>query len=155
MSREKYSIVTCNVTSRQHYGLLVRAVESGESGYIDRSDIADGGIGEDEWPSEGVSLRCVVLGYTRDGRLRLSARPRDVSLSASGINVGEALRDWISVRDAGQSDAQRMTDFLQCTYATSVLRWALLDRPASANYQIARWALGFLSPEIKNNFMDE
>jgi hypothetical protein len=150
MSSERYSVITCDVTGRLHYGLLVRAVESGEAGYIDRAELGNSPLTEEEWPVDGTSLRCVVLGYTRDGRLRLSSKPRDVSLSESGINVREALGHWISVRDAGESHPEGMVEFLRLSYATSILSWALQDRPSSANYKIARWAVSLLPPEAKD-----
>lgn len=149
MSRSRHSIVNCIVTGHRAYGVLVRDPESGEGGYIDRSDIADSGLPQSEWPGEGSLIRCVVLGYTRDGRLRLSSRPRDVNLAEAVPDLTVALQSWVEARKAGESNEQYMRSFLRKPYALPVLRWAIRDRPNSENYKAARWAAEILPPEMR------
>lgn len=146
VNKPKYSVIDCIVSGHRDYGVLVSVPASGEVGYIDRSEIGNSGMPQSEWPSEGSGVRCVLLGYTRDGRLRLSSRPRDVDLAETVPDLAGALRHWIAVRDAGVADEGAMSQFLGSSYAIPVLRWAMRDRPTSDNYKAAQRAVPLLPP---------
>ena len=55
--RPRYSIVDCVVTGHAYYGVLVRAIGSDESGYVDRADISDQALPESQWPAVGSTIR--------------------------------------------------------------------------------------------------
>lgn len=125
----KYSIVDCEVVSHRDFGLIVRSMEGG-SGYIDVMDISDERLAPDRWPLPGQLISCVVLGYTRDGRMRLTARGGDIALVRNVADVASAIAEWETVRDASSS-ATGVGDFFQSGNAIALLRWALL-RPRSS-----------------------
>jgi len=149
----KYAVTSCEVDGRREYGLLVHSVDTEEKGYVDRADVGDFALPESEWPSNGSRVRCVVLGYARAGRLRLSLRPRDLALADSVDDVRAALRHWIHVRDLGQDDPIAMEEFLSFSYAVPVLRWAVNHSSNSRNHNIAMWGLGLLPPEVAANIV--
>ncbi|MGX4735928.1 hypothetical protein [Kitasatospora griseola] len=73
------------------------------------------------WEIVELTPAQVDRGKTRDGRLRLSARPRDVELARSVADVRAALEVWRAMRD----EAADAGDVLQTAEAVPVLRWAL------------------------------
>ncbi len=93
-ARRRYDIVHCTVVRHVHYGLLIES-QDGERGFVDSSYISD--RPREPWPEVGQDLRCVVLGYDRDGRLRTAAMPTYVALLASTGDPGEALSQWRSL----------------------------------------------------------
>ncbi len=68
--------VNFTVTGAQHYGVLIRT-DSGERGWIESDYVSDVRPGRDEWPGVGTALRGLVLGYTKDGRIRIALRHVD------------------------------------------------------------------------------
>lgn len=93
-ARRRYDIVHCTVVGHVRYGLLIES-EDGERGYVDSSYITDR-PGE-PWPEVGLQLRCVVLGYTRDGRLRVAATPTYVDVLAPTGDPVAAVDQWRSL----------------------------------------------------------
>lgn len=125
----QYSLVECRIVRHQHYGLVVRTVSDHQPGFVDESAISDQpSVPMNEWPGVGATLPCVVLGGTRDGRLRLSSRPRDVALARAGLNVEAALSTWRRIRDEATVEDDLLVDFFESQEALPTLRWAL-DRP--------------------------
>ncbi|MGW6448601.1 hypothetical protein [Lentzea sp. NPDC055074] len=90
-ARSRYDIVHCLVTGRVRYGLLIES-EDGERGFVDSSYITDQ-PGE-PWPELGQRLRCIVLGYAKDGRLRAAATPLCVEMVASADDPVAAVERW-------------------------------------------------------------
>ncbi len=64
------------VTGAQPYGLLIEANE-GEKGWIETEYLSDTKLEPRDWPPVGTRLRGLVLGYTRDGRIRVCMREVD------------------------------------------------------------------------------
>lgn len=89
----RYEVVQCSVNGHAPYGLLIES-EDGERGFVDSSYITDN-PGE-PWPVIGQQLRCVVLGYTRGGRLRVAATPRYVEMVAAAGDPAAANDQWSS-----------------------------------------------------------
>ncbi|BCL16869.1 S1 domain-containing protein [Micromonospora sagamiensis] len=121
----KYSLIECRVVRHQHYGLVMCVVADGSPGYVDRIAISDEpSVPEERWPGVGDVIPCVVLDHLRDGRLRLSCRPRDVAYAAAVSDLEAALTLWRKVRDEGVGRAE-VEDFLAPRDAEATLRWAL------------------------------
>jgi hypothetical protein len=150
VNRARYSITLCEVTGHLEYGLLVHVAGTSEAGFVDRADIGDEETSPSRWPSQGTELRCVVLGYARNGRLRLSSRARDVALAMEVVDVAEALRDWINIRDTACFNRNEIVDFAARDYAVPVLRWALRNNPRSKNHAVASKFIEFLPQAIKD-----
>jgi hypothetical protein len=93
-ARCRYDMVHGSVVGHVRYGLLIES-EDGERGFVDSSYISDG-PGE-AWPEVGRRLRCVVLGYTREGRLRVAATPTYVDVMASTGDSVAAWEQWRSL----------------------------------------------------------
>lgn len=135
---EIYSLTDCRIIKHQHYGLVVRTMPGDDPGYVDESAIADQpSLPCDEWPSVGTVLMCVVLGHAREGRLRLSARPRDIRFASAVEDVEQALLMWHHIRDDATSDKVRILDFLETPEAVPILRWALCRPRESTDYSRA------------------
>jgi len=64
------------VAGAQHYGVLIRT-NSGAPGWIEADHLSDSVVRREAWPPAGTRLRGLVLGVTRDGRIRVSLRPVD------------------------------------------------------------------------------
>lgn len=120
----KYAIVELVVVGHQPFGLLVQD-DSGQRGFVDRADIADDPAAGGGWPKVGDRIPGVVLGYTRDGRLRVSTRERDLGLVGSLANPADALQAWQAVRSAETGDTEVLEQFYQSPSAPALLRWAL------------------------------
>ncbi|MFD7639405.1 hypothetical protein ACFV4P_02005 [Kitasatospora sp. NPDC059795] len=124
----KGDLVECVVVTHRHYGPNTRTVVGGAPGFIDSTDVSDDPADRD-WPPVGRRLACLVLGDTKDGRLRLSCRPRDVELGRSVADVVAAVAAWRTVCDAESEVA--VGEFLRTADAGPTLRWAL-RHPAGA-----------------------
>jgi hypothetical protein len=90
-ARNRYDVIHCSVVGHKHYGLLIES-EDGERGFVDGIDITDK-PGE-PWPAVGQRLRCVVLGYARDGRLRAAAKPLYVEIVDGVDDPLAAIAEW-------------------------------------------------------------
>lgn len=125
----KYSLVECRIVRHQHYGLVVRTVPGDRPGFIDESAISDQPYAPmSDWPGVGETLLCVVLGGSRDGRTRLSSRPRDVALARAVVDVEAALLVWRRIRDEATLEAGPLAEFFESREAVPTLRWEL-NRP--------------------------
>ncbi|MFD8494902.1 hypothetical protein [Amycolatopsis sp. NPDC059657] len=93
-ARRRYDVIDCSVVGQAHYGLLIES-EDGERGFVDRAHISDD-PGE-PWPVVGQRLRCVVLGYTNDGRLRAASTPTYVEMVATAEDPALAAARWSSL----------------------------------------------------------
>lgn len=130
----KYSLVECRIVGHQHYGLVVRTVPGDRPGYVDESAISDQQYAPmNEWPGVGEALLCVILGDTRDGRLRLSSRPRDVALARAVVDVEATLSIWRRIRDEATAEPDPLVEFLGSQEAVPTLRWALSRPDGSAD----------------------
>jgi predicted RNA-binding protein with RPS1 domain len=126
----RYALVECEVTAHQPYGVVFE-VGGGLRGFVDKADIADAPVMQAEWPSVGRHMTCVVLGRSRDGRIRASMRPSDVQLARSVTDPDRSLRDWIRIRDEGFADISERDAFLASPETSPLLRWALGQRAGS------------------------
>jgi predicted RNA-binding protein with RPS1 domain len=133
----RFALVDCDVTGHQHYGILFHTTD-GRRGFIDSSDISDESADPREWPSIGERITCVVLGETRDGRLRASARASDVALVRAEPDARRALSEWLRIRDAGFADASEMDAYLASARGKAILKWAIRRRRSSTDYARAR-----------------
>lgn len=98
-ARRRYDVVHCSVVGHARYGLLVES-EDGEHGFVDSSYITDK-PGE-PWPAVGRRLRCVVLGYTKDDRLRVAATPLYVEMVAAADDPVTAVDEWSLLTGRGR-----------------------------------------------------
>jgi predicted RNA-binding protein with RPS1 domain len=64
------------VTGTQHYGVLVET-NDGEKGWIESEYLSGLVLEPRDWPPVGTVLRGLVLGRTRDGRIRVCLREVD------------------------------------------------------------------------------
>ncbi|KDN87209.1 hypothetical protein KCH_10300 [Kitasatospora cheerisanensis KCTC 2395] len=136
----------CVVIGHQHYGPRTRTVAGDLPGYVDASVVSDDpGSSREDWPAVGQRLDCVVLGQTRDGRLRLSARPRDIELIRSVAEVRTALTGWRALAEAGD-EAAGVREFLRTPEALPTLRWAL-RHPAGSEDRVRAEAMVERMPE--------
>jgi hypothetical protein len=126
----RYALVECEVTAHQSYGLVFQ-VRNGLRGFVDKAEIADAPVTQAEWPSVGRHMACVVLGRSRDGRIRASMRSSDVQLARSVADPDRLLRDWIRIRDEGFIDVSERDTFFASSDAYPLLQWALGQRPGS------------------------
>lgn len=147
----RYEIVKCVVTGRQHYGLLVRT-EGGEAGFIDSADIADGGNSKIDWPAIGSRLSCVVLGYTREGRIRVASAPSYVRLISELDDPVQALGEWKVLRESQWSD-EIVNRFLGAPYARPLLAWAMSAHVDSANHALAVSLLNVASDDLRKDLL--
>jgi hypothetical protein len=90
-ARRRYDVVRCSVVGHVHYGLLIESAD-GERGFVDSADITDR-PGE-PWPAIGQQLMCVVLGYTKEGRLRGAARPLYAEMIAAADDPDRAAQEY-------------------------------------------------------------
>ncbi|RAS68448.1 hypothetical protein C8D87_102513 [Lentzea atacamensis] len=91
-ARNRYDVVHCLVIGHVQYGLLIES-EDGERGFVDSSYVTDQ-PGE-PWPEVGRRLRCLVLGYANDGRLRAATTPLCVEMVAAADDPVAAVKRWI------------------------------------------------------------
>lgn len=150
-NRSRYSLVICTVASHQPYGLVVRS-SSGEAGFVDSADIADGLVPRDSWPAVGEHVDGVVLGYTNDQRLRVSARPADVSLVRSVTDPAVALQAWTELQKAFPPDDTVLRRFLDASYAHAVLRWALRHPDGTVTRASALRLLSLAPEAVREGF---
>ncbi|HYS40734.1 MAG TPA: hypothetical protein VEO01_34400 [Pseudonocardiaceae bacterium] len=128
----KYAVVDCTVVGHQAYGLVVQD-DHGRRGFVDSLDIDDEIVAEHRWPPIGEPIRCVLLGHTRDGRLRLSLRPSDVALVTAVDNAAAALAEWARIRDLENPGVELRQSFYRSGRAADILRWALRRLPNSVD----------------------
>lgn len=98
-ARRRYDIVHCSVVGHAQYGLLIES-EDGERGFVDSSYVTD--TPGEAWPAVGQRLRCVVLGYTNNGRLRAAATPLYVEMLAAADDPVTAVQEWSSLTGRGR-----------------------------------------------------
>lgn len=98
-ARRRYDVVHCSVVGHAQYGLLVES-EDGEHGFVDSSYITD--TPGEPWPAVGRRLRCVVLGYTKEGRLRAAATPLYVEMVAAADDPVTAVDEWSQLTGRGR-----------------------------------------------------
>ncbi|MFS8101787.1 hypothetical protein LFM09_32130 [Lentzea alba] len=122
----RYAVVSGTVVSHPPYGIFL-TTDTGDRAFIDSDYVADGGVRRDEWPQPGERVRGMVLGVTRDGRVRLSTRQSDVDLVDEGVDASRAMAAWDAFRQAG--DAGSGQELLALPDAVAVLRWALRQPP--------------------------
>lgn len=64
------------VTGAQHYGVLIETT-AGEKGWIEEEYLSATRLPREDWPQAGERLRGLVLGYAKDGRIRVCMREVD------------------------------------------------------------------------------
>lgn len=126
---DRYSLVGLEVTGHQPYGVLVRT-DAGISGFVDRADISDVPIPPEDWPAIGSRAPGVVLGVTRQGKLRASLRPADVSLVEGVDDPRCAFAAWAK---RGFADDAEKDAFFAAPGTPAILRWALCQHEPSSD----------------------
>jgi predicted RNA-binding protein with RPS1 domain len=148
----KYTVIECTVIGHRSYGLIVR-LDSGESGFVDRSYIADTVLSIDEWPRVNTRIRGILLGYTRDGRVRVSARRRDRVLIESLNNPESALHEWQMIESSTVDDTERRREFYRSPNAHALLKWALANPSNSVARQRAVELIAEAPSDLKRDLM--
>jgi predicted RNA-binding protein with RPS1 domain len=129
---DRYSLVELEVTGHQPFGVLVKT-DDGARGFVDQADISDVPIGRDDWPAVGHRATGVVLGVTRQGKLRASLRPADVGLVKGVDDAQSAFTEWARIRDQGFADDAEKNDFFTAPETPAILRWALSQHELSSD----------------------
>lgn len=145
----RYTVVSCTVVDHQRYGLVIQS-ELGQRGFVDRAEISDGVISVDMWPKVGDQIRGVVLGYTNDGRIRISARPRDVTLIESLAEPMAAMEEWRAIKETSTRNVIARNYFYKSPNAPALLRWALRNPPSSADRNKALELLSTAPVQLRN-----
>lgn len=135
----RYAIITFEVIGYADYGLLVRDVESGERGFVHLSDVADAPVRADAWPAVGERAGGVVLGCSRDGRIRVHSGQAYMALVESLADPDSAMREWVAVKRAGVAGAGTRDEFFRSPNSRALIRWAL-GRPQGSADQRAAWS---------------
>jgi hypothetical protein len=82
--RSRYDIVECVAIKHVPYGVLVE-LDPDERGWIEGDYVNDArSIDPETWPPPGSRVIAVVLGTTRDGRVRLTSLPSYVEQIRTG-----------------------------------------------------------------------
>jgi hypothetical protein len=139
---KKYDVVDCIVTGTRAYGLVVQVSEA-VRGFIDSADLIDDPSERGERHKEGDVLRCVVLGRSRDGRVRLSAKKIDVEFVQAVDNPGSAFEVWVSACGDDRIGEDVARDFYQSRYARELLLWGLRHAEGARNRECALRLLPF------------
>lgn len=150
----RFTLIDCDVTGHQHYGVLFRTAE-GRPGFIDSLEISDQETDPSEWPSVGERITCVVLGETRDGRLRASARASDVDLVRAEPDARQALSEWQRIRDAGFVDSSESDAYVASARGKAILRWAIRRRQSSKDYARAREILASAPATLRDELSND
>jgi hypothetical protein len=146
----RFDLVDCEVTGHQHYGLLFRT-SSDRPGFIDSADIFDPSAhGHSDWPPVGARLTCVVLGVTRDGRIRASVRASDMELVREEADLQQALSEWRRIRDAGFADTSEQNTYLASARGKAILRWALRRNISSSDHNRAVEIIASAPESVRN-----
>lgn len=132
----KYAMVTGIIAEHKAYGLLL-VLENGDEGFADSSDVADIPVSADDWPPVGESVRAVVLGPTRIGRVRLSLRRSDVEVVAALNDPEVEFRNWEALMADRSGNAIARDAFFASFSAVPLLRWALARPQYSADRKLA------------------
>lgn len=119
----RYALLEVTVQAHARYGLVVRSA-AGEDGFVDSDYIADQPVPPEDWPAVGTHLWGVVLGHTRDGRLRLCTAPKYVAVARSA-DMAAVMGRWRDLREAEDRYLGVAREFRERPDAEPVLRWAL------------------------------
>jgi hypothetical protein len=153
----KYAIVRGTVSGRQQYGALI-TLESGDRGFVDvgyLADTAEGVQSGAEWPEMGLTVEAVVLGTTRDGRVRLTTRGSDLALARSALNLADAFAVWEQCQKADEPQSPTAASFLALPDADAVLSWALRQKPESSDLELALRVLAASPTETKQRHAEQ
>lgn len=151
----KYAIVRGTVDGRQHYGVLI-TLESGGRGFIDADHLADTADGRSnaQWPEPGRSVEAVVLGATKDGRVRQTTRGSDLALARSVSNLAGVFEVWERCCGIGEAASSTAVSFLGSSDADAVLSWALRQSPGSSDVELALRILAASPKETRTRHME-
>jgi hypothetical protein len=150
----RFTLIDCDVTGHQRYGLLFRA-RDGRPGFIDSLEISDRPTDPREWPSVGERIICVVLGETRDGRLRASARGSDIVLVRAEPDAEHALSEWQRIRDVGFADPTERDAYVASSRGKAILRWAIRRRQSSNDHARASEILASAPATLRDELNDD
>jgi hypothetical protein len=149
----RYDIIECTVIGRTQYGLLVESI-AGERGYVETEYINETPLPAGSEPKIGERIYGVVLGYTEDGRLRLSTQPGYVELLRTAVDAKKALDTWATLRRVDRDYAMAIEALTASPDMLGVLRWALKRRPSS-DYDVAVRALLKTPSGLRLEFVDQ
>lgn len=150
----RYEVVQCLITGHLSYGLAVQT-PTGQRGSIDKDVIGDRPLPVEDWPSVGQTISGVVMGYGRDGRLRVCAQPSYVSYVRSAGDINEIQEAWARVHRADREYVEATESLFMSHDARGVLRWALSRHPDSAEPGVALRALAHAPSGLVIDLMSE
>ncbi|WP_188284847.1 hypothetical protein [Streptomyces sp. CBMA29] len=142
----KYAVVSAVTGLRRPYGQSLR-LEDGTTGFVDSADLTD--TAEPLILPEGAEVVGVVLGYTNNGRVRLTLRPRDVALARATEDTAAATSLWVRVASS-TGDGRVKTEFFASPSAAPLLVWGLTAHPGSADHHTARRLLEAAPPDLRD-----
>jgi hypothetical protein len=151
---DKYELIECNVVAHASYGLIIEST-SGERGYIDTADIGDTPLERKDWPSVGRTITGVAIGYRRDGRLVISARPSDIALVRAAVDIQGTMNEWARLRRADEEYTRAKDSMTTSDDAEVVLRWALSRSRLSPEPGVALRALANAPSSLLLELIDE
>ena len=125
--RSIYEIVQCQVTRHASYGLVVQT-PAGEIGTIGLDLISNRPLKAEDWPEVGETISAVVMGYNRNGALRLCSAPGYVTYVRSAADIDAAREMLARVSRADRAYMESVEAFYDSDDAQVNLRWAL-SRP--------------------------
>ncbi|MFJ8913660.1 hypothetical protein [Amycolatopsis sp. NPDC102389] len=145
----RYVTVAGVVSSHKFYGLLLR-LENGDEGHVDSSDVADHPVSPADWPPVGKSVKGVLLGPTRMGRVRLSLRDSDVALVEELRDPEADIEQWAALKEVGAGNVNARDAFFASSGAVPFLRWALVRPSYSSDKKLAEELLIMAPRGIKS-----
>ncbi|WP_329787841.1 hypothetical protein V1227_24415 [Lentzea sp. DG1S-22] len=145
-SWSRYDLLQATVTGHQAYGLVL-STEDGLRAFIEDAYVADGPINRDDWPEVGAELTAMVLGATRDERLRLSSRASDLELVRSVPDVSAAMGAWAEYRGTEPRSQAAADSFLATPGAAGVLEWVLKQPRSWRGRTEAEWLIARISSD--------
>lgn len=130
----RFDVVECTVVGHRHFGILVEA-DDGTPGFIDKAEVSDDYVDSTGWPLVGSRIRCVVLGHSHDGRIRVTSAPAHVELVNSLDDPQQALREWSSLKES--HGAEVVASFYRSPNARALIAWGLKGVSGSSNRTLA------------------
>jgi hypothetical protein len=120
----KYAIVEATVVGHAKYGLLVET-DSGQRGLVEDDHIDDSIPPPAEWPPVGSIVVGVVVGYHRDGRVRLVTKPNYLEYVRRSVAPERAHQEWARLLAADEQYLDSASAVCESPDGTATLAWAL------------------------------
>lgn len=120
----KYTIVEVTVVGQARYGLVVETA-SGQRGLVEDDHIDDHISPSAEWPPVGSTVVGVVVGYHRDGRVRLVTKPSYLTYVRRSVAPERAHHEWARLLAADAQYLDSASAVCESPDGTATLAWAL------------------------------